>query len=571
MRYSSSLLVLAGVTSLSASSEDDNVLKKRGCQNGPKSRMCWGDFDIDTDDTTTWPNTGVTRFYDFNITEETLAPDGVKKPLMVVNGQYPGPAIIADWGDILSIQVCNQLTQNGTSIHFHGARQQNSNYADGAISQTACPLAPGDCTIYTWQATQHGSSWYHSHFSLQYASGVFGPLVINGPQTANWDIDLGPLLVNDYYHDTVWRLAVTNQTMTTGQPPDADNGLFNGKNKWNGGGAYHTLSFTSGKKHLIRLANTGSEAIFKFSVDQHKMIVVATDFIPIVPFEATSVSVAVGQRLDVIIDADQDSSKAYWARGLPMESCREVDNNYGHIRAVVRYDDSTSTEDPKSNSWSMTDECHDEPLSHLVPWIPHTVGPSSLTELYNASLAQISINNGTAQGFRWLVGGAQPFNGDMSQPVVKQLFDGTYPGDSFVPVNLTGMTTDSWVYMVVESSLDIPHPLHLHGHNVYVLARGNGSYSDAVGLTLDNPPRRDTVNLPPQGYVALAFKTDNPGAWFFHCHIEWHLNDGFALSVIERAESEISSIWGDQNTDEMRRICKSWEASGLQGLSTHSN
>ena len=30
-----------------------------------------------------------------------------------------------------------------------------------------------------------------SHFTLQYADGLLGPLVIYGPTTANWDVDLG--------------------------------------------------------------------------------------------------------------------------------------------------------------------------------------------------------------------------------------------------------------------------------------------------------------------------------------------------------------------------------------------
>ena len=37
------------------------------------------------------PNTGVTRRYQWTVTNTTLAPDGVELPLLVVNGQFPGP------------------------------------------------------------------------------------------------------------------------------------------------------------------------------------------------------------------------------------------------------------------------------------------------------------------------------------------------------------------------------------------------------------------------------------------------------------------------------------------------
>ena len=45
------------------------------------------------------PNTGITRYYNWVITNDTLAPDGVSLPLIVVNTQFPGPLIEANWGD----------------------------------------------------------------------------------------------------------------------------------------------------------------------------------------------------------------------------------------------------------------------------------------------------------------------------------------------------------------------------------------------------------------------------------------------------------------------------------------
>jgi len=62
---------------------------------------------------------------------------------------------------------------------------------DGVASITQCPTAPGSSTTYTWKATQYGSSWYHSHFAFQAWDGVFGPIVIQGPASANYDVDAG--------------------------------------------------------------------------------------------------------------------------------------------------------------------------------------------------------------------------------------------------------------------------------------------------------------------------------------------------------------------------------------------
>jgi FtsP/CotA-like multicopper oxidase with cupredoxin domain len=78
---------------------------------------------------------------------------------------------------------------------------------------------------------------------------------------------------------------------------------------------------------------------------------------------------------------------------------------------------------------------------------------------------------------------------------------------------------NEFVYVVISTVIGVPHPIHLHGHDFYVIAQGTGEYTDDVTLKLDNPPRRDTAMLPASGYLVLAFETDNPGAWLMHCHI----------------------------------------------------
>ncbi|KAG9084204.1 laccase [Ceratobasidium sp. 370] len=57
------------------------------------------------------------------------------------------------------------------------------------------------------------------------------------------------------------------------------------------------------------------------------------------------------------------------------------------------------------------------------------------------------------------------------------------------------------------------HPIHLHGHAFDVVRSLGGS------INYVNPPRRDV--------------TDNPGPWFLHCHIDWHLEAGLAVVFAE--------------------------------------
>lgn len=45
---------------------------------------------------------------------------------------------------------------------------------------------------------------------------------------------------------------------------------------------------------------------------------------------------------------------------------------------------------------------------------------------------------------------------------------------------------------------------------------------DIPNFNFDNPPRRDVALLYAEGYLALAFRPDNPGIWLVHCHIAFH-------------------------------------------------
>jgi hypothetical protein len=84
--------------------------------NSPSTRACWTDgFDINTDYETLTPD-GIRREYDWEISEidNWAGPDGVvKEKVMLINEQFPGPTIYADWGDTIVVNVRNRLRTNG--------------------------------------------------------------------------------------------------------------------------------------------------------------------------------------------------------------------------------------------------------------------------------------------------------------------------------------------------------------------------------------------------------------------------------------------------------------------------
>lgn len=114
--------------------------------------------------------------------------------------------------------------------------------------------------------------------------------------------------------------------------------------------------------------------------------------------------------------------------------------------------------------------------------------------------------------------------------------------------------------------------MHLHGHDFALLAQGNDASDLRNGeLTLkwDNPPRRDVALLPMGGYLVIAFRADNPGAWLFHCHIPWHASSGLALQILER-QSALEEMMNEERLKETRRVCGKWDT-WLHETSKHWN
>mmetsp|Transcript_21429 Transcript_21429/g.85238 ORF Transcript_21429/g.85238 Transcript_21429/m.85238 type:complete len:176 (-) Transcript_21429:209-736(-) len=64
-------------------------------------------------------------------------------------------------------------------------------------------------------------------------------------------------------------------------------------------------------------------------------------------------------------------------------------------------------------------------------------------------------------------------------------------------------------------------------------------------LNLVDPPRTDMPLLPSHGLVVWQFYTSNPGAWFFHCHLEFHAGLGMALAFVVGGDDDAS--WPSPN------------------------
>jgi hypothetical protein len=64
------------------------------------------------------------------------------------------------------------------------------------------------------------------------------------------------------------------------------------------------------------------------------------------------------------------------------------------------------------------------------------------------------------------------------------------------------------------------HPMHLHGHFFRVM-NAHGDFA----------PLKHTVNVAPMSTTVIEFDANEPGDWFFHCHLLYHMESGMARVV----------------------------------------
>nr|BAA85185.1 bilirubin oxidase [Pleurotus ostreatus]BAC65099.1 laccase [Pleurotus ostreatus] len=472
------------------------------------------------------------------IVNEDVSPDGFARSAVVARSvpatdptpatvSIPGVLVQGNKGDNFQLNVVNQLSDTTmlktTSIHWHGFFQAGSSWADGPAFVTQCPVASGDSFLYNFNVPdQAGTFWYHSHLSTQYCDGLRGPFVVydpSDPHLSLYDIDNADTVITleDWYHI----VAPQNAAI-----PTPDSTLINGKGRYAGGptSPLSIINVESNKRYRFRLVSMSCDPNFTFSIDGHSLLVIEADAVNIVPITVDSIQIFAGQRYSFVLTADQTVGN-YWIRANPNLGSTGFDG--GINSAILRYAGATE-DDPTTTSSTST------PLleTNLVPLEnPGAPGPAV------PGGADININLAMAfdfTNFELTINGV-PFI-PPTAPVLLQILSGASSAASLLPSGSIYALEPNKVVEISMPALAVggPHPFHLHGHTFDVIrSAGSTTYN------FDTPARRDVVNTGTgaNDNVTIRFVTDNPGPWFLHCHIDWHLEIGLAVVFAEDVTS----------------------------------
>ncbi|CAE7189797.1 unnamed protein product [Rhizoctonia solani] len=515
-------------------------------------------------------NVPATRTYDWTVATATGSPDGYYRPMLVINGQYPGPTIEANEGDTIIVNVQNDMSV-GTTVHWHGLFQNSTPWMDGPAGITQCPIPAGSSFTYKFTVTgQYGTYWWHAHASTQLADGIHGPLIIHSPDDplkrgVDYDEDQ-ILVIADWYHDT--SATITSALLSSAgyhgsiAAPSPNSALINGQGIWdcatygNSSTCFTQTPFeiqvVPNKKYRFRLINSASHAMFWVSLDSHTLNVTEVDDTGVYNVANSALhrlKFHNGQRYSVIVDTSVGSvGDSYWLRAEMNTACLTTlpDDFSNTTYAIVRYveEDGTgaSTTDPTSSDWTDVvsgAECTDLDTSSLTPIVAKDA-PTTVVKrgMFQTGFAvSLDADGNLDTGFQV---NSTEFVDLVYQPILHTIAAGGTVNAS----NIASVTYDTvGAVDLIINNLDtaIDHPYHLHGMTFWIVAEGSGTLSleeaESVSYNTTNPIRRDTHIIPAGTWAVLRFIADNPGVWFMHCHIDWHLAEGFAAVVVVQPDA----------------------------------
>ncbi|KAJ5367664.1 Multicopper oxidase type 2 [Penicillium brevicompactum] len=519
--------------------------------------------------------------FELDITWSKRAVDGVDREQVLVNGQFPGPALIFDEGDDVEVTVNNFLPFN-TTVHYHGIVQQGTPWSDGVPGVSQRLIAPGKQFVHKFNAMQYGTYWYHSHSRGQNMDGLYGPIYIrprnvdasllntisndsaarNQMQKAIQDPNL--LMLSDWFHNTSEELrqialaanldticadsilingkgrvrCVDPEYLTSLIPPQISP-LLQGKNLTDKGclSTHNTYAQTATPQHyneipLPFLTNAKpqtrqtkrSKSILKMAGGTRYSVLVQLNNQP-GDYRITAASAGFNQKI-------AGYGTFSYVNGDP-SVVGTSSLNYGGV---------------PSTDAVVLDGLTVEPL---IPDQP-TGEPEST---YLLTIGRFE------KAWKWSLNGdnAYDLSLEKDRPL---LWDPQSQKDS----NLVIATKNgTWVDIIFEvagnkTTLQPGHPIHKHSNMLYVIGSGLGKFNWTTvaeakeeipeSFNLVNPPMRDTFTTLPafQGpsWMAIRYHVVNPGAFMLHCHIDPHLTGGMMLAILDGIDAwpEIPAHYG---------------------------
>jgi FtsP/CotA-like multicopper oxidase with cupredoxin domain len=406
------------------------------------------------------------------------------------------------------VTLDNKLTVP-TAIHWHGLHPPNNE--DGVPGVTQLALRPNSSDFYNFPVQPAGTHWMHSHQGLQEAFLLAAPLIVHDTADEKRDEQEIVLMLSDFSFTPPKEVFANLRKKSTGgmggsagqaatmpaaktpmkmsDKPDANDVNYD---------AYlandrtlidpEVVKVGNGGRVRLRIINGSSGTNFFIDLGSLTGELIATDGMPVKPIRGSRFPLAIAQRIDVRIQVPPQGG------ALPIMALRELATEQtGIILATA----GASIQKLPVRGTSPTGLLTLEQERELV-----AIDPPKPRSADQASILRLGGNMST---YDWLING--------------HAFDVSNPASENAAVRVK---QGQRVAMKFVNETPMSHPMHLHGHSFQVVAINDQRFSGAM---------RDTVLVTGKTSVTVEFDANNPGLWYVHCHVLWHLAAGMATLV----------------------------------------
>jgi len=395
--------------------------------------------------------------------------------------------------DPFRVTLSNQLDLL-TAIHWHGLHPPNNE--DGVPGVTQPPIRAGAAVLYNFPTVPAGTHWMHSHQGLQEAQLLAAPLIVHDPADHVRDEQEVVVMLSDYSFTPppeIYAKLRQGQkdmaSMKAPSKPDANDVNYD---------AYlandrtlrdpEIVKVEKGGRVRLRIINGSSGTNFFIDLGGLTGELIATDGMAVKPLRRSRFPLAIAQRIDVIVQIPPDGGV------FPILALRELAvEQTGIVLATSGAAIPRLPERGASPTGLLTLDLESE-LAAVTPLPPKKVDTASVLRL-----------GGNMAKYDWLIN--------------SQAFDVNDPGKEKAQVHVR---EGQRVAIKFVNETPMSHPMHLHGHTFEVVAINDRSIAGAL---------RDTVLVTGKTSVTVQFDANNPGLWYVHCHVLWHLAAGMATLV----------------------------------------
>lgn len=354
-------------------------------------------------------------------------------------------------------------TRDDDIVHWHGFHIPSD--VDGAMEEGTPSVPANGRRRYTFTPEPAGTRWYHSH-------AMSGRNLKRGTYTGQF----GMFIVADGRDPGAYDLDVPivvhewEPHFTSDGPMDVAFRAYSINGKMLGAG--EPIRVRRGQRVLFRLLNASATMTHRLGLPAHLLHVVALDGNAVAaPRSVPYVELAPGERADAIVEMSQPG---VWILG-ELNAGQRAEG----LGIVVEYAGAEGA--PR---WLPVPD---------VPWSLAAFGGSAAAPEPDGR--HTLVFRDTGDGHHWTINGK------------------AYPKTD--PIVVRANRRYRWTF---DNQSANDHPVHLHRHRFEVV-RVNGRPMSGVW--------KDVVVVPAWRQVEVDVPTTQPGPSLFHCHQQFHMDNGF--------------------------------------------